>query len=566
MQLEQVFAHLRAWWKSVGESIDTGSLYIFGSTIYKDGDQFDNDISDVDLVTVFPTNLRSAIERTHWLKSVLQHKANLERELLVLLQRRDAGEPIISFVAITQLELESDIHKSKVRDFFQRNSFLPLMPAAIDSAPIFGLPRAGTTSLSNDMVRQVLEYSQGIRNKFFAISAIALRSPLSWTSDVDPVPKDLMRNAAQAASLQLTVEHATERFDVNVGLGELISYTYSRRAEDPLYRQAYDWLVLRTGGRGRKEKAKELDPTLYLFFGEVLYDLAAASVSLTQSQSSQKHIGAEPSELKPQSSNETSTVFLSEVKSNGLPSKSQGPAEAHISVSLRIGPSGLLEGDPIEISASLEEASFNMKWRLKPYFDIDLVELDQLQVTLDATSKETDGVSRASRAKALDRKLRLEAVRSDLNLGLQLLIYHQRILFPNETSRTEDLALAIGSYSLLCLDPAAVATHFGGPLEAYPEILIDQIQIKKIQFGLPDPVVDELLSVSKVASPQSWLWLAANNQSMRKISQSALAVHFIPLLVHVIVKSGELGDDAAESSTEELQMICEMRFWKVGVH
>lgn len=562
MQLEQLFAHVREWWTRVGQEIQTGPLYIFGSTIYKDGDQFDPDISDLDLVTVVPSHLTSAIERTRWLESLLQHKLNLEKDLLVLLRRRDAGEPIISFVPITHLELEADIHKSKVRDFFKCNTFLSLMPDAADRGPVVGLPQAGIKSLSNDMVRQVLEHSQGIRNKFLALSAIADKPPLSWSSNIDPVPKELMRHAAQAACSQLPVEDAQERFDVNVGLVQLTSYIFTRRAEDPLYRRAYEWLTPRIGGRGDKGKVKELDPSLHLFFGEILYDLAAASVTWIQGQGTEEPEGTESQDLKPPTVEGNSAALPS---SNATASKGLQPADC-ISVTLLIGSNGLLEGDPADIRASLEEASFNIKWRLKPYFDVALAELDQVQATLVATSQMSDGMSRVSRTRALDRKLRLEAVRSDLILGLQLLIYHQRIFFPREDSRTEDLIVAISSYSLLCLDPTAKATHFGGPLEAYPEVSIDQIRINKIQFGLPDPVLDELLGEQEDSIPQSWLWLAANNQSMCRIPQSALAAHFIPLLVRFIVKNGKLGDDAVEASNEELQMLCEMQFWKVGVH
>lgn len=507
-------------------------MYIFGSTIYKHGDQFDPKISDLDLVTVIPPSFPSAIERTQWLDRLLHHKLNLEKELLFLLKRPDATEAIISFVPITHLDLEADIHKSKVRDFFQRNTFLSLMPAEAGYEPVTGLPQAGTKNLSNDMVRQVLEHTQGVRNKFLAPGAIADQHPLSWSSDSDPAPKDLMRHAAQAASSTLPVESAHERFDVNVGLSQLISYIFTRRGEHDLYRKANDWLSIRTGGRGDKEKAKELDPLLHLFFSEILYDLAAAAVTHTQSQSTDF----------PQA------------------------AVATIPVTLRIGSTGILEGDLADIAASLEEASFNTRWRKKPYFDVALADLDLVQTTLATTSQMSDGASRVTRLRALDQKLRLEAIRPDLILGLQFIIYHQRIFFPYKETRTEDLVTAIGSYSLLCLDYTAEATHFGGPLEAYPDYSGGQALINKIQFGLPDSVMNELLGKQKSSSLESWLWLAANNQPIDRVPQSALAAHFIPLLVRVIVKSGKLGNDAVEASNEELQLLCEMRLWKVGVH
>lgn len=568
MQLEQVFTHLRNWWADVGKDIQTGPLYIFGSTIYKNGNQFDPMKSDLDLVAVIPPSFPSAIERTQWLDRLLHHKLKLEKELLFLLERPNATDAIISFVPITHLDLEADIHKSKVRDFFQNNPFLSLMPDAAGLEPVTGIPQAGIKNLSNDMVRQVLEHTQGVRNRFLAPGAIAHQHPLSWSSDSDPVPKDLMRHAAQAASSTLPVESAHERFDVNVGLSQLISYIFTRRGEHDLYRKAYDWLLIRAGGRGDKEKAKELDPLLHLFFAEVLYDLAAAAVTHTQRQSTDVLQSAVSLTPESQTVEEHSAILPSNsaTLSKGSQPDSQQDAVSTIPVTLRIGSTGLLEGDLADITASLEEASFNTKWRKKPYFDVVLADLDLLEATLTATSQMSDGTSRVARLRALDQKLRLEAVRPDLLLGLQLIIYHQRIFFPCEETRTEDLITAISSYSLLCLDYTAEATHFGGPLEAYPDYSSGQALINKIQFGLPDSVMNELLGKEKHLGHNSWLWLAANNQPMDMVPQSALAAHFIPLLARVIVKSGKLGEDAVEASNEELQLLCEMRFWKVGVH
>lgn len=571
MQLEQIFAHLRAWWIRVGQDIQTGPLYLFGSTVYKGGDQFNKVVSDLDLVTIIPPSLPSAIERTRWLENLLGHKLKLEQEMLVLLKRQDASEPIVSLVPITDLELEADVHKSKVRDFFRGNTFLLLGQEEVFSKPMAGLHRAGTLNLSNDMVRQVLEYSQSIRNKFLGMSAIAECSLLTWSSNVEPAPKELMRHAALVASSELPVENAQERFDVNVGLGQLNSYIFLRRLENDLYREAYDWLTLRIGGRGDKDKAKELSPSLHLFFGEIMYDLAAASV--TRSPTQPNAMRDDSGSLTRSAHQHTDKASSSALSSNSsaesvsLQLATQREDASLIPVKLRISSSGILEGAPEDVSASLEEASLNLKWRRKPYFDLVLAELNQAQATLTATSQKSDSMSRIARAKALDRKLQLEAIRPRLILGLQLLIFYQRIFFISEGSRVEDLSKAISSYTLLCLDPTAEATHFGGPLVAYPIALIDRIRIHKIQFGLPNPVIaNELLSGQKDSPKASWTWLAANNQSMKEISQSALATHFIPLLVRAIVNSGELGDDAVEASDEELAWLCHMQSWMVGVH
>jgi hypothetical protein len=560
VNVEAIFEQLENWWAKVGDELPTGPLYVFGSTVYSQGNQFDQETSDVDLATVLPIELASAVERTVWLEKLLRHKIELEQQLLVLLKRGDASTPIVSFVPVTRMELEADIHKSKVRDFFRVSEFLDVsaqVGARVE--PTRGIPGAGTRSLSNDMVRQVIEHSQDIRNRFLAISAIAKTYPLVWSSDTERVPKSILRSAAQASSARLGEGAAPERFDVNVGQGELTSYIFTRRAEDPLYRRAYDWLIARTGGRGA---STGLDQSLHLFFGEVLYDLSAASVTWDPEHAGEsKGGGAQHASTfqrdidTPASSENASAQSITQTTSNDAP----------IPVTFRIGPAGLLQGDPMDIAATLEEASTNVKWMRRPYFQVLLTELDDVETILAHTAAAADPASRVARAKAVDRKARLEAAKVEIARGVELLIFHQRIFFPAESTRSDDLAVAITGFSLLCLDGKARFETFGGPLEAWPQIVVDRLRLQKIRFGLPDLVLKELLRSEPDASGQELLWLAANNVPLNRLPQAALAAHFIPLLVDGIVKSGALGLDAVVHSDEELQLICETRFWRLGV-
>jgi hypothetical protein len=357
------------------------------------------------------------------------------------------------------------------------------------------------------------------------------------------VPKGLLRTAAQAASTELP-EEAEDRFNLNVGYGELVAYLYARRGHEPIYREAYDWLIERSGGRGG---AKPLEPRLHLFLSEVLCDLASATIA---------GIAAPASKLTERKRESALVASTAESVQN----------RSALPITLRIGPSGLLIGDPKEIAACLAEATYNLRWRLRPYFQLQLTELEEAQKALEETERAMDADARIARVAALDRITRLEALRSELELGLQLLIFYQRIFFKDEASRVDDLISAMSGYSLFCLDPSARASHFGGPLEAWPDVVLECMPVAKIQFGLPEPVLAELLGAAPGETSEKLLQLAANNQPLSAVPQSALATHFIPLYVHALIESGKLKGDAVESSSEELEVLSEARFWKLGVH
>lgn len=542
MDIEAVICQVGTWWMGVTERLPTGPLYVFGSSIVKGGAHFDPSSSDLDLVTIFPPDLPTAVERTAWLDELLKEKIELERELLHLLKRTDASQPIVSFVPITAIELAADVHKSRVANFFKINE-VRLISDAATSSPQRGIPSAGDRPISNAMVRQVLEHCQGVRNKFFEVSAIASKFPLAWASETEAMPKALLRIAAQAASAGLP-EEADDRFDLNVGHGELVAYLFARRGHEPIYREAYDWLMGRSGGRG---SAKNLEPRLHLFFSEVLYDLASATIA--------------------GSANPRSTLAERKEELATAPSMAASmQSTSAVPTTLRIGPAGLLIGDREELTACIAEATYNLRWRLKPYFQLQLTELDEVQKTLVETEGAKDADARIARVAALDQMTRLEALRSELELGLQFLIFYQRIFFKDKESLFDDLIGAMSAYSLFCLDPSARGTHFGGPLEAWPDVVLEDMPFDKIQFGLPEPVLAALLGAAPGRSSEELLSLAANNKPLSSVPQSALAVHFIPLYVHALIESGRLKGDVIESSSEELEVLSEARFWRLGVH
>ena len=114
----------KQWARQVSSAIPC-KLYLFGSAIYEEGDQFDAKLSDLDIVVVFGEDL-DVSGRVERLKKLRKFKLDLELRLLTTLHRANCVDPGVSVVPISKFELEANVHKSGVRRFFDRNIFLDL--------------------------------------------------------------------------------------------------------------------------------------------------------------------------------------------------------------------------------------------------------------------------------------------------------------------------------------------------------------------------------------------------------------------------------------------------------
>jgi len=249
-------------WASVASNEIPSDIYLFGSAIYKGGDQFDPQRSDLDVVVVFKADL-DATERVKRLVRLQFHKANLELSLIPALQRTNCVSPGVSIVPITKLELRANIHKSGSRSFFERNIFLNLKTMQQSVS----LPDAGIVAVPDDN-RQALEFSQKIRNQFLAVGANGTGG-IDTFYDSDPLPKALARVAAQ---LVPDAEEG-EWYDTRLGLEFLYDELTRRRDESGYFQSLHRSMSIRRGGKGRK---RPLDGRDQLLLAEVLYDLAAA--------------------------------------------------------------------------------------------------------------------------------------------------------------------------------------------------------------------------------------------------------------------------------------------------
>lgn len=250
------------WAHEVGASIPC-DIYLFGSAIYQDGDQFDAQLSDLDIVVKFHQDLE-ATDRAKRIHQLRDHKMMLELRMVPHLHRTNCEDPGVSVVPITLLELLTNIHKSKSRHFFTKNVFLDLLT----QEESISIPNAGTCSIA-DEARQALEYAQDVRNHFLAISANRTGG-LAPFGGPDPLPKALARTAAQ---LVPEVE-AGGWYDTRYGLEFMWDELSRRRAESPEIRQLHRKISIRRGGRGHREPLSDFDQ---LLLAEILYDRAASA-------------------------------------------------------------------------------------------------------------------------------------------------------------------------------------------------------------------------------------------------------------------------------------------------
>lgn len=531
--MKEIITCLKDWKLQVESSIGLGGMYLFGSLIYQNGQQFDRKHSDVDIVVIIPDNIKRALDRCEWMKKFLFYKQELELNLLRLLERDNARTPIISVIPITKFELLADIHKSKVRNFYKDNSFLNLD----DNSMLQGIPNAGSDNTINDPIRQVLEFIQDSRNKYLSVASVGDNKSLEWTNTNDPMPKPIMRNAAQLEHLSAKAGIADERFDLNVGLSYIENYVFSRRFDDSKYYDLYFWICLRRGGRGNKEKANSLQPDNYLFLCEILFDLA---IDLSFKQPTQDAISA------------TNILSVTPDEDTAFP------------VVFYIGDDGSMLGDIDDIHTSIIESMVNLKWRKVPPFYVSIKELEKIDKTIKKEIGNKSNLARKTYAHAIDRKRLLLRISEKIAKGFEIIFFYQYLLFPIPESRNTYLILALNSFSLLCYDSKAYRTsRYGGPLVAYNNALLGSPFSYKIMFGIPTGDFEEYL---KSVQLDQIMHLASENQDLLTMRQSLLAIHFVPLLIKNIVDNSQNESCGTIYERPDLEPVCDLEYWQLGVH
>jgi predicted nucleotidyltransferase len=264
LNLSQLTDRLKQWSAKAVNDYSARSIYLFGSLIHKEGQQFSRN-SDIDLVVVMP-QLDDALARHRWLESFSEHKEALEIQLMRLLGRL-AAEPSASIVAVTDTELAFDIHKDGHRQFFTANTFRNLSTDANTT----GIPGAGRAS-PDRCVAVALAFAQKIRNEYFAVSANGTSTLIAYEGP-DPLPKQIMRAAAMAARAIGKTNGPGAEYDVQEGLDLLFNHLYTDRNRASALSELQDLVSVRRNARGQY---RPVDPTHQLLLAELIFDLATS--------------------------------------------------------------------------------------------------------------------------------------------------------------------------------------------------------------------------------------------------------------------------------------------------
>ncbi|WP_424811045.1 hypothetical protein [Roseococcus sp. YIM B11640] len=250
------------WANDVAAELRPSGVYVFGSLIYRDGEQFSHK-SDVDLVVVMP-ELPDGVDRAKWIERLLAKKIELEDRLGRLL-RRDRQELICSVVAATALEVAADAHKDGTSEFFTVNVFYDLLEGKL----IDGLPSAGSRKIAERLVLGCVRFAQKQRNVYLAANALGDEALKPFDDREDPAPKAIMRHAAMVQYLEDDGDgDPGAEYDVNVGADCLTMMLHDRRAQLGDLSRRY---ATRRRGRGEPGPLSSSDQ---LLLSELVLDAA----------------------------------------------------------------------------------------------------------------------------------------------------------------------------------------------------------------------------------------------------------------------------------------------------
>lgn len=254
-------ALLGRWAHEIHEALKPAGVYVFGSLIYRDGEQFGAQ-SDVDLIVVMP-ELPDGVDRAEWVERLLARKIELEDQLGRQL-RRDRKETICSVVAVSVLEIAANAHKDGAPEFFSANTFYDLLGGEL----IKGLPNAGHRAIAERLVIGCVRFAQKQRNLYLQANALGDMALAAFDQE-DAAPKPIMRHAAMVQCLEDDGDaDPGAEYDLNVGADLLTVALHDRRARLGGLGRRY---AVRRGGRGN---AEPLSPIDQLVLSEIIFDAA----------------------------------------------------------------------------------------------------------------------------------------------------------------------------------------------------------------------------------------------------------------------------------------------------
>lgn len=526
---EHLVEVLRQWASKVDATFGTEGIYLFGSLVFRDSQRFEQGRSDIDLLVILPSRLRSAPDRAEYLHSLRQEVAKLEKELLEPLARPMADKPICSVIAATSIEIEADVHKSNVATFFSRNIFLPLHAPGEAAS----LPNARTRADLTPQMRDAIAAVQALRNSYLGVSPNGRRKLEDWTGD-STIPKEMARSAAGLAVLPAPSLPGDE-FDTRLGTSELSHWLYSNRGQSQAFYRLYDWIAARQNGGSASDDPKRLRPDQYLLLAEVIYDLARARL-----------------ESAPVRAAVTSSApSLPAGQHTGEITRESGASEQALSSSFVITDADRLAGQERDLQAAIAEATYNLDHRLEPAFTVAYSEALQLAEAIATSEGSYDAAQRLAQVEARQRRRELIQRAPIYESGFRFILFYQRLLF-KAASREEDLRIALRAFAERVL---IHQSKIGGMLQAWVKL---ENRSFVVGFSLGQQELTSYLASVGFTDP---LELAAENQPLLTVPSGLLARYFVPELVFDYVAGGHQCPDV----TQNEQDLFTTAFWNLGL-
>jgi predicted nucleotidyltransferase len=269
---------LKAWAHNLKKTIGTDGVYLFGSLVYREGQQV-VDSTDIDLVVRFPIAAITALDRMRWLEALHVAKRNLEATVSKLL-KRDGKKPVCSLVVSTTLEISANVHKDGAHALFSSQPFFDLLT----ESKTIGIPGAGGNPLLEPLAVQCLRFAQKKRNQYLDLAASGLTAFVAFDGD-EPLPKDFMRHAAIASSLSMSSPTPGSEYDVQFGLDFVSGGLYAMRDADKYIEGIHNRLSIRRNAR--PAKGQVISPQDQIFLAEWIFDKAIEAICL-------RHYAREP--------------------------------------------------------------------------------------------------------------------------------------------------------------------------------------------------------------------------------------------------------------------------------
>jgi len=132
-------------------------------------------------------------------------------------------------------------------------------------------------SLNDELIIQILETSQKIRNEFLKNSANLDLNKLEWSEEDRPIPKDLARHCAKVKSLFDGEVFCADALNTSLGIDFLKGITSKNRGKGEIY-ELYCWIDDRTNGSDSLDNSKILTQENHLLLYEIIYDYVVSII------------------------------------------------------------------------------------------------------------------------------------------------------------------------------------------------------------------------------------------------------------------------------------------------